>query len=161
MANRMERKYNFLIKKREEWNKDLDSTRLIMLIEVTRKLIIKISMNRLSNISKDNNVLKGRNFAALKGESTFESIKVLQNRIEYANFKKIEAWIILMDISKAYDSVSGFFLEKGMNQMKIPEIFIFKTLTSISFWWIPIRLEIQDAYTHLNRIPLHQSNFDV
>lgn len=69
-------------------------------------------------------MLKGKNYAALANESTFEPIKVIQNIIEDANKMNKEAWIVLMGISKAYDSVSSFFLGKALERIKIPKNFM-------------------------------------
>ncbi|CAB5353542.1 unnamed protein product [Rhizophagus irregularis] len=112
------------IKKTIEWNRDLNLTRPITLIETARKIAIKILTNRLSDIITKNSVLRGKNYAALKYESTFEPIKILQTIIEDANINKKEAWIILMDISKAYDSVSSISLKKAMERIKLPEQWI-------------------------------------
>ncbi|EXX77498.1 hypothetical protein RirG_023220 [Rhizophagus irregularis DAOM 197198w] len=109
------------IKKTMEWNRDLKLTRPIMLIETARKIVIKILTNRLNDIITKYNILRGKNFVALKYESTFEPIKILQAIIENANINKKEAWIVLMDISKAYDSVSSKSLKKGMERIKLPE----------------------------------------
>ncbi|PKB95602.1 hypothetical protein RhiirA5_436408 [Rhizophagus irregularis] len=79
------------IKKTIDWNRDLSLTRPITLIETARKLAIKIFTNRLSTILAKNNILKGKNFAALKYESTFEPIKIVQSVIEDTNINKKEA----------------------------------------------------------------------
>lgn len=76
------------IKKTMEWNRDLKLTRPITLIETACKITIKILTNRLSEILVQNNVLKGKNYAVLKYESTFEPIKVVQSVIEDANINK-------------------------------------------------------------------------
>ncbi|GBC20468.2 Down syndrome cell adhesion molecule-like protein Dscam2 [Rhizophagus irregularis DAOM 181602=DAOM 197198] len=126
------------IKKTMEWNRDLKLTRPITLIETARKITIKILTNRLNDILTKYTVLKGKNFAALKYESTFEPIKILQAIIEDANINKKEAWIVLMDISKAYDSVSSRSLRKGMERIKLPE------------QWINLVLDI--SYNRFNRV---------
>lgn len=112
------------IKKTMERNRDLILTRPITLIETARKIAIKILTNRLSGIITKHEVLRGKNYAALKYESTFEPIKILQGIIEDANINKKEARIVLMDISKAYDSVSFISLKKAMERIKLPEQWI-------------------------------------
>src|SRR5438046_7098284 len=112
------------IKKKMDWNKDLKLTRPITLIETARKLMIKIITNRLSKILTENKILEKSNYAALLNNSTFEPLKIVQGIIEDANKYKKEAWILLMDISKAYDSVSSIMLEKCLNRIKLPKNFI-------------------------------------
>jgi hypothetical protein len=79
---------------------------------------------RLSKIISEHNILKGKNYAALKNNSTFEPLKIVQSIIEDANRNKKEAWILLMDISKAFDSVSSIMLEKCLRRIKLPISFI-------------------------------------
>ncbi|EXX66052.1 hypothetical protein RirG_127550 [Rhizophagus irregularis DAOM 197198w] len=121
-----------------EWNRDLKLTRPIMLIETARKIAIKILTSRLSDIITKNGVLRGKNYAALKFESTFEPIKILQAIIEDANINKKEMWIVLMDISKAYDSVSSISLKKAMERIKLLE------------QWINLVLDI--SHNRFNRV---------
>ncbi|PKC12804.1 hypothetical protein RhiirA5_409042 [Rhizophagus irregularis] len=63
---------------RSDWNQDL-------------KLMCPITLLETS----------GTNYTALKNESTFEPLNIIQ---EDANKTDKEVWILLMDISKAYDS---------------------------------------------------------
>lgn len=63
------------ISKLTDWNKDLNKTRPITLIETAWKLMSKILTKRLSNIISEFNILKGKNYAALKNNSTYEPIK--------------------------------------------------------------------------------------
>jgi hypothetical protein len=86
--------------------------------------MIKILTNRLSRILTQYKILNDNNYAALLNNSTFEPIKIIQGILEDVNKYKKEAWILLMDISKAYDSVSSVMLEKGLNRIKLPKSFI-------------------------------------
>lgn len=109
----------FPIKKRVDWNQDLKSTRPITLIETARKLMIKVLTNRLSIILTKEKIITGTNYAALRNENTFEPLKIIQGIIEDANKYDKEVWILLMDISKAYDSVSTTMLEKCLSYIFI------------------------------------------
>lgn len=115
---------NSIISTRSHWNYDLKLTRPIVLLETARKIWFKILVNRLSEILTKEPILTNTNYAALKNESTLEPLKIVQAVIEDANKYKKEAWILLMDISKAYDSVSSTMLEKCMERIKLPKSFI-------------------------------------
>ncbi|CAB4418815.1 unnamed protein product [Rhizophagus irregularis] len=109
---------------RSHWNYDLKLTRPIVLLETARKICFKILTNRLSEILTKEQILTNTNYAALKNESTLEPLKIVQAVIEDANKYKKEAWILLMDISKAYDSASSTMLKKCMERIKLPKKFI-------------------------------------
>ncbi|CAB4424719.1 unnamed protein product [Rhizophagus irregularis] len=109
---------------RSHWNQDLSLTRPIVLLETARKIWFKILVNRLSEILSKNRILTDTNYAALKNESTLEPIKIIQHIIEDANRNGKEAWILFMDISKAYDSVNIQMLELSMKRIGLPEKFI-------------------------------------
>jgi hypothetical protein len=81
-------------------------------------------VNRLSDILTKEQVLTNTNYAALRNESTLEPLKIVQSVIEDANKYKKEAWILLMDISKAYDSVSSVMFKKCMEKIKLLKNFI-------------------------------------
>ncbi|GBC47807.2 hypothetical protein GLOIN_2v29323 [Rhizophagus irregularis DAOM 181602=DAOM 197198] len=109
---------------RSNWNQDLNLTRPIVLLETARKIWFKILVNRLGEILTKEQILTNTNFAALKNESTLEPIKIIQAIIEDANNYKKEAWILLMDISKAYDSVNTTMLKRSLERIKLPPNFI-------------------------------------
>ncbi|GBB96288.1 hypothetical protein RclHR1_02720003 [Rhizophagus clarus] len=112
---------------RSHWSNDINLTRLITLIETARKIFIKVLVKRLAKILSLNNVLQGSNYAALLNESTLEPLKIVQSIIEDANKENKEVWILLMDISKAFDSViivNGEFtkeyeVEDGVDQKEV------------------------------------------
>lgn len=113
----------YLINKtvRSDWNQDLNLMRPITLLETARKIYLKILVNRLVKILTEKKILMDTNYAALKNVSTFEPLKIVHGIIEDANKFGKEAWILLMDISKAYDSVSIQILEKSMRRIQLPE----------------------------------------
>src|SRR5436190_6033320 len=86
---------------------------------------MKVLTNRLSGIlTKHNHILEENNFAALQGKSTIELIHILNNVMEEAREKKKELWILLQDMSKAYDLVNRNNLWRAMRRIKIPKNFI-------------------------------------
>ena len=63
-------------------------------------------MIRLEKIIRDNEMLKGPNFAGLVGSSTESPIHILSMIIEEAKEKNKELWLMLQDMKKAFDSIS-------------------------------------------------------
>jgi ribonuclease HI len=108
------------ISKGREWKCELSNTRPIVLLETTRKCFTKILTERLGGVCKENNILKGPNFAGLPGESTMEPIHLLNNICEEAREENKELWILFQDTAKAYDTISLNMLEKALERIKIP-----------------------------------------
>src|SRR3954454_1236996 len=113
------------IPKPGNWNLNLNKTRPITLLECPRKLFMKVLTNRLSKILSNNKYVLGENnFAALPGKSTIEPIHILNNVIEEAIENKKELWILLQDMSKAYNLVNRTNLKKAMKRIKLLTKFI-------------------------------------
>jgi len=95
---------------------------------------MKILTSRLSNIlSIHKSVLGDNNHAALPGKSTIEPIHILNNIMEEAREKSKEVWILLQDMSKAYDLVNRENLWKAMRRIKLPDQFIKIIENSLKF----------------------------
>jgi hypothetical protein len=112
------------ISKGREWKCELNNTRPIVLLEVTRKCFTKILTERLGGLCKEKNILRGPNFAGLPGESTMEPIHLLNNICEEAREEGKELWILFQDTAKAYDTISLSMLERALKRIKIPPRFI-------------------------------------
>jgi hypothetical protein len=80
--------------------------------------MISVLTQRLMKIFYNFKVLKGNQFARLPGSSTFEPIRIINEIIQDVNENTKELWIISLDISKAYDRVNIFMLEKAMIHLK-------------------------------------------
>ena len=108
------------IPKPKDWDGDLNNTRPITLLETIRKILVKILNNRFAKIFVKNKVLKGNQFAGLPGQSTFEPIRILNEIIDDANEKDDNLIILFQDLSKAYDRVNLYMLDRAMIRLKIP-----------------------------------------
>ena len=110
------------IPKPMDWNCDITKTRPITLLETARKGFVKILNNRLSKLLAKHHILKGGNFAGLPGGSTEPPIKILNMLLEDANENNKDIWILLQDLSKAYDRVDLSYLRKALDRIKIPPL---------------------------------------
>jgi len=109
------------IPKPMDWECDITKTRPITLLETCRKGFVKIITNRLSTILAKHNILRGGNFAGLPGGSTEAPIKIVNMLLEDAIENKKEIWILLQDLSKAYDRVDLKFLRLALHRIKVPQ----------------------------------------
>ncbi|GES90563.1 RNA-directed DNA polymerase from mobile element jockey-like [Rhizophagus clarus] len=114
----------YLIPKLKPFFANLTNTRLITLLKTSRKAFISLLNRHLSRILKNNNVLKGNQFAALPGNSTFEPIRMINEIIQDAKENNKELWLLSQDLRKAYDRINIFMLEKAIERIKIPSNFI-------------------------------------
>ena len=108
------------IPKKAQYTYELNTTRPITLIDYTRKIFTKIITNRLSNILDRHNVLSPHNYAAFHQQSTLQPISQLTSIIEHASISKQEVWLLLQDMSKAFDSVHIPTLVRALQRIQIP-----------------------------------------
>src|SRR6266540_1424801 len=108
------------IPKPMEWQSDITKTRPLTLLDTLRKAVMKIVTNRLSKIMAKHHVLKGNNFTGLPEGSTEFPIKLMNMIMEDAKEHKKPVWILLQDLSKAYDRVDLVILRQAMERVKIP-----------------------------------------
>jgi len=69
-------------------------------------------------------VLRGYNFAALPHSSTFEPLRIIDNILYDVKHYDRKVWLLFQDMSKAYDRVNIFMLQKAMARLKLPSPFI-------------------------------------
>ncbi|GBB98305.1 hypothetical protein RclHR1_31980001, partial [Rhizophagus clarus] len=110
----------FPIPKPEKFEYNMANVRPIALLEVVRKIFTKFISTQLSDILQDHNVLCYANYCGLKGESTVSPIRLINNLIEDAKENSKELWIVLQDISKAFDSISLNFLDLALKRIGLP-----------------------------------------
>src|SRR6266542_7118579 len=112
--------YIYPIPKPTDWQCDIMKTRPLTLLDTMRKAVMKILTNRLSKIMAQKQVLKGNNFAGLPGGSTEGAIKIMNMILEDVKENQKPVWILLQDLSKAYDRVDLTILRQAMQRVKIP-----------------------------------------
>src|SRR5215216_203580 len=110
------------IPKPTEWNCDITQTRPITLLETTRKGFVKIINNRLSKLFGKHHILRGGNFTGLPRGSTVPPIKILNMLLEDANENNKDIWILLQDLSKAFDRVDLTYLKHALERIKVPSL---------------------------------------
>jgi hypothetical protein len=108
------------IPKLKDWECKLNNTRLITLLETTRKLLIKIITKRLNSFLAKNDILQWNNRAGIIGESCFQPIHFTQHVIEQCQRLNQPLWIGLQDLSKAYDRVNVSLLRLALERLHIP-----------------------------------------
>jgi hypothetical protein len=95
------------------WNGDINRTRPISLVEVLRKLVEKILNTRLATILESRQVLQGENAGFMPRSGLDELLWMLRGVLDDAKARSKEIWLVLLDIQRAYDHVSG----KGLSQL--------------------------------------------
>src|SRR6266508_4511035 len=116
--------YLYPIPKPKEWHYDVNNTRPITLLDTIHKAVVKLMTNRLIKIFTQNKILRGYNFAALPHSSTFEPLRIIDNILYDVKQHDRKIWLLFQDMSKAYDRVNIFMLQKAMARLKIPAPFI-------------------------------------
>lgn len=90
------------------------------MIDVIRKILIKLVNQHLVTVLKLHKVLFDPNYISLPDESIYEPIFTLQSLVEHTNQKKHEFWILFQDMAKAFDTVNINILNRAMACIKIP-----------------------------------------
>jgi ribonuclease HI/exonuclease III len=111
------------IPKPDWWFYDITKTRPIVLIDCFRKLFTKILNNRLNKFLCSHQLLQHNNQAGLHGSSTMEIIMKLQTIIESAKDNNSPLFILLQDLSKAYDRVNIDLLYLSLLRINLPPSF--------------------------------------
>ena len=80
--------------------------------------------NCLMKIFTQNKVLRDYNFAILPYSSIFELLRIIDNILFDVKQHDHKVWLLFQDMSKVYDRVNIFILQKAMLRLKIPSLFI-------------------------------------
>ncbi|GBB97321.1 hypothetical protein RclHR1_29670002 [Rhizophagus clarus] len=111
------------IPKPEFWNYQLEKTRPIILLESLRKIFVKIITDRLNKFLHTTNALQPNNQAGIAGSSTAEIILTIQTCIDINLAQNRKFYIMVQDLSKAYDRINLDLLTKAMDRLDLPNIF--------------------------------------
>ncbi|GES73641.1 RNA-directed DNA polymerase from mobile element jockey-like [Rhizophagus clarus] len=84
----------------------MSNVRPITLLEVVRKIFTKFISMQLSDILQKRDILCKANYCELKDKDAKENSK--------------ELWIVLQDITKAFDSISLNFLQLTLKRIGLP-----------------------------------------
>ena len=111
-----------LIPKKDKDISYLKNYRPISLLTVDYKILAKTIANRLKKCldilihSDQSGFLKGRNIG--------NNVRLITDIIEYAKLNNIPGAILLLDIQKAFDSVSHNFLFRVLNKFNFGDQFV-------------------------------------
>jgi hypothetical protein len=112
------------ISKKPEFDRNLNNTQPISLIEHIKKLYTKILTNCLSQVLTQHQILNPHNYVVLPGNSTNNPIHILNNFLEDAKCIKKHIWILSQDMSKAYNSVNIHLLTKALQRLNMPNTLV-------------------------------------
>jgi len=110
----------FPIPKPKEFEGNLSNTRPITLLDCIRKTFVKIINNRLNHYIHINNLLEPNNRAGISGSSTMEIIARLELILTDQKENHKPLFIMLQDLSKAYDRVNINLLELALQRIHVP-----------------------------------------
>ncbi|KAG9297174.1 hypothetical protein G9A89_019455 [Geosiphon pyriformis] len=100
------------------------NTQSIVLIETARKILSKILSDRILSACSKFGILHDDNFSVLKGTSTQSPVFAVGSVVKNALEKNQELWLVLQNMSKAYNSVGWYYLEASLKHIKICSRFI-------------------------------------
>ncbi|GBB92630.1 hypothetical protein RclHR1_20360001 [Rhizophagus clarus] len=111
------------ILKPEYWNCNLSMTRPIILLDTLRKIFTKILTQCYQRYLTNTSIFQKTNQAGLHGFSTMEIIFKIQTIIDYhkdALHSNSPFYIMIQDLSKAYDRVNLSLLDLALKRIGLP-----------------------------------------
>lgn len=98
---------------------DVNNYRPISILNNISKIFEKIIDVRIRKFLKKKNILSSRQFGFTKGKSTQDAIDSLMSKINDAKENGEESLILLLDLKKAFETVSHRILEKKLKRIGI------------------------------------------
>ncbi len=111
-----------LLPKKDKDLMEVQNYRPISLLTVDYKIIAKTMANRLKSCI--GNLINFDQTGFLKGRNIGNNIRLLLDIIDFTEFNDIPAAVLLLDIEKAFDSVSHKFLFKVLDYLNFGDNFI-------------------------------------
>lgn len=141
------------------WDNDIQHTHPIVLLDTFRKLLVKVINSRLNLFLSSCEILQHNNRAGTQGSSCIEIILTLQTAITAANSQKKKLYIMIQDLSKAYDRVNISLLQCALKRICIPEKIITFIINLFTNRKNQVLFEdwIGDAYDVINGIDQGES----
>lgn len=112
------------IPKTPQWTGDLAQLRPITLLETVRKLFSLILTRRLQDVVEERGILRGGNFGFTRGRRTTDFVHVARAVVDDALLRKRHLELLLLDVRRAYDSVSWSSLEHSLRRIQLPQSYI-------------------------------------
>lgn len=103
---------------------DLKKYRPITLVEVPKKILMKILTKRFQKEFKISNSLCGENFGYVEGISTQDAASSLKAMIDDAKLSKTPLYISKLDARKAFDSVPFSAISLALKRVGVPSSLI-------------------------------------
>jgi hypothetical protein len=113
-----------LLSKIPTFNGDPGKLRGISLLSTIRKIYTRILTTRFSTIIDKHQILKGHNYGFTKGRSTTNIITTIRHLIDHAKATNSPLILGLLDISKAYDTVTTEAIKLSLHRIGVPINFI-------------------------------------
>ncbi|GBC31731.2 RNA-directed DNA polymerase from mobile element jockey-like [Rhizophagus irregularis DAOM 181602=DAOM 197198] len=141
------------------WDNDIQHTRPIVLLDTFRKLLVKVINSRLNLFLSSCEILQHNNRAGTQGSSCMEIILTLQTAIIAANSQKKKLYIMIQDLSKAYDRLNISLLQCALKRICTPEKIITFIINLFTNRKNQVLFEdwIGDAYDVINGIDQGES----
>jgi hypothetical protein len=94
------------------------------LLETMCKLFSSILTKRLQRVIETHGVLRGGNFGFTSGRRTKDFVHVLRATIDDSLLCRRELEVLLLDVRRAYDSVSWISLQRSLERIRVPATYI-------------------------------------
>jgi len=111
-----------LIGKKDRDRRYIKNWRPISLLTVDVKIASKTRAIRLANVLPE--IIQVDQYAYVKGRMIFDSVRTIDDIMEYTKIKHIPGLIVAFDFEKAFDSLSWSFLFKALNSFNFGKSFI-------------------------------------
>lgn len=111
-----------LIHKKDKDRLYLENWRPISLLNVDYKILTKVLTNRLQDVMP--HLVDITQSAYIKGRLMGDSVRTLQDIIEYCQLHACHGLLLMVDFTKAFDSLEWDFLFKTLSSMNFGDSFI-------------------------------------